>query len=158
MKKRWIKILSIVMALIILISVAALVFVSCSFPWNLSREKKREIRDAWLEKTGEDIVWYHKNYNLPTGMRYYGTYSGYTVFFKRDNTMESEDVILTVAGQEIKYGFPFTIWAYKDGEFYGLEYAYNNGLLSRGQIRAIAKYHEKFEEYVFEEYTSKPLC
>ena len=155
MKKRWIKILSIVMALIILISVAVLVFVSCSFPWDLSREKKREIRDAWLEKTGEDIAWYHKNFNVPTGMRYYGTYSGYTVFFKSGSTTDRDNTDLTVAGQEFKYGSPFTIWAYKDGEFYDLEYAYNNGLLSRGQIRAIAKYHEKFQEYVFEEYASK---
>lgn len=101
----------------------------------LSAKKVHEIEDAYLKEFGT-----HEYSNENTV--YYGTYDGCIVF--RNSFWHGEYGESEIAGEVFEYG---SIMAYKDGEFYGYEDAYEKGILTAAHISKIAKYHRQYEEY-----------
>lgn len=85
-----------------------------------------EIKEAWSKEEGVD---YSKHVDLDRryvcGMRYYGSYNGYTFLFSQGQLQMLCSV--TVGDFEFKYNSSFTIYAYKDGQFYTLRQVYEAG-------------------------------
>lgn len=105
----------------------------------LSEAKKREMKDAWRENKEDNLVW----------DAYYGTYDGCIVVLDPGNLTAIRSI--EVAGYNFIFGNSFTIWVYRNGEFYKLEEAYEAGILIETQIAAIFERHadylkEKFGE------------
>ena len=94
---------------------------------------KTEIEEAWSFAYEEEI-------NLDY-CEYYGTYHGAVVFFVEGDTGEIWHI--NVAGKEFKWTSGANITVYKDGRFYSLEKAYEEGLLTERNIRSISRRHER---------------
>ena len=94
---------------------------------------KAEIEEAWLFA-------YEREMDLDY-CEYYGTYHGAVVFFERGMT----DAVwrISVAGVEFKWPSGANITVYKDGRFYSLEKAYEEGILTKRNIRSISRRHER---------------
>ena len=102
---------------------------------GLSAEVQAEMEAAWLEREGRELPW-----NGETG--YYGTYNGAVVYISFGHaTMVVEK---EVAGETFVWPRSFVIYAYKDGEFYDLETAYEKGVLTKKNIKSIAKRHDEY--------------
>ena len=94
---------------------------------------KAEIEEAWLFA-------YEREMDLDY-CEYYGTYNGAVVFFVKGNTDEIWHI--SVAGAEFKWTSGASIKVYKEGRFYSLEKAYEDGLLTERNIKSIFRRHER---------------
>lgn len=79
--------------------------------------------------------------DLSSDQVYYGTHGDYIAIF--EHGVLCMEQTRTIAGVEISYGHPFYIYLYKDGRFIEIEDAYNDGLVHKETIEAIAEYHKK---------------
>ena len=94
---------------------------------------KAEIEEAWLFAYEREIDLDYREY--------YGTYSGAVVFFGEGQTDGFWRI--SVAGVEFKWTSGANITVYKEGRFYSLEKAYEEGLLTEGNIKSISRRHER---------------
>ena len=76
--------------------------------------------------------------------RYYGMYHEYIILFSAGEMRVNTEI--TVAGETFFHGDCFNIYAYKDGELYTLQEAYEKGILNEEDIKDIAEYHRQFED------------
>ena len=92
----------------------------------LSDYPKATVKDAWIVK-------------------YYGTYNGCVVVMMGDNYTGYTDALwgMEVAGVAFKFKDGNSIRAWKDGKFYTLQAAYEQGLLTQEDLTNIADIHEK---------------
>ena len=110
---------------------------------ELTDKLRSEIVEKWREKTGLEAQWDGKS-------GYYGTYNGIVVFNNNGidygvGVMYLDAITkITVGGMDFSWPNAFTIYAYKDGQFYNLETAYENGLLTKKNIERIAEHHEEY--------------
>ena len=103
--------------------------------FKVPKAVKAEMEAAWLEQNGRELPW-----NGEDG--YYGTYNGAVVYINGGQlTMITK---IEVAGEEFSWPNSFVIYAYKDGEFYDLETAYEKGILTKWNIKSIAKRHDEY--------------
>lgn len=103
---------------------------------TLSGKLKKEVETAWREIKGRDLV-----LDDDYGHRYYGTYQGAVVIFEPvgDIDMVTE---LEIAGETFVWGYNFQIHVYKDGEICTLKNAYQYGMVTQENIKAIREYHD----------------
>jgi len=102
----------------------------------LSGAKEMEIIKAWEEKTGRGLSL--------GGWTYYGTYVNCVVFFQAGQAQAvTEEVI---AGQEFIFDRGFALWVYRNGEFMYLEQAYEDGYITKAQIKDMLEYHKSLNE------------
>ena len=94
---------------------------------------KAEIEEAWLFA-------YEREINLDY-REYYGTYSGAVVFFGEGQTDGFWHI--SVAGVEFKWPSGANIMVYKEGRFFSLEKAYEEGVLTERNIKSISRRHER---------------
>ena len=125
-KKYYIAILLLLCGVLIALGIKADSF---KFP----KAVKAEIEEAWLFAYKEDI-------NLDY-YEYYGTYNGAIVFFGAGELAQMWNI--SVAGVEFEWTSSANIWVYKDGRFYSLEDAYEDGLLTERNIKSISRRHER---------------
>ena len=79
-----------------------------------------------------------------TKINYYGTHNGYVAFFMLgENTVVT---IVEIAGTTFEYGYDWTIYLWKDDRFHEMVEAYEQGLLTAENIRAIGQIHAKFRK------------
>ena len=102
---------------------------------TLSGELQKEVETAWREIKGRDIAWDDH------GHRYYGTYQGAVVIFEPVGIIDTVTE-LEVAGETFVWGYNFQIYVYKDGEICTLKNAYQYGMLTQENIKAIREYHD----------------
>lgn len=102
---------------------------------GLSAEVKAEMEAAWLKQNGRELPW-----NGEDG--YYGVYNGAVVYLESGPLTAVTEK--EVAGETFVWPRSFVIYVYKDGEFYDLETAYENGLLTKKNIKSIAKRHDEY--------------
>ena len=105
-------------------------------PTPLSGAKQMEISAAWEEKTGHDLSWGR--------CVYYGTYRNCVVWFQSGQAQAVTRK--TIAGREFIHEVGFGIHVYRNGEFMYLEDAYENGYISKSQVKKIWKYHKSLNE------------
>ena len=119
---------------VVLVLLIALPLLGCqsSDPGSLSGAKEMEISAAWEEKTGHGISW--------GGCIYYGTYRNCVVWFESGQAQAVTRK--NIAGHEFVYQVSFALHVYRNGEFMYLEDAYENGFISRSQVKKIWKYHK----------------
>ena len=112
----------------------------------LSSDWKEEIEEAWLEKTGEKIRWYDEKvkHSWLGSCWYYGSYQDAIVFFNNCGMALEIYSQVTVAGEIFEWSRGFSIDVYKEGEFYSLAEAYDLGVLSEKNVKAISEYHDWF--------------
>ena len=79
---------------------------------------------------------------------YYGTYNGVSVVFMRTTKFAGGDAMTTVIVSGIEFIFPTTIVfsAWRKGNFYSVQQAYDNGWLTRPQLRTIRDIHQEWRQ------------
>ena len=117
----------------------------------LSKEKQLEVEEAWKKQKDSELLWCGtvlENGKTTYEDRYYGTFNNGVVIFHVAAWNIGVASTVNVAGQKIKFGTGFEIWiCYDNGTFVEIEEAYESGLLSDKNVKDIAEYHEKFEQY-----------
>ncbi|MBO5323555.1 MAG: hypothetical protein J6A88_05595 [Oscillospiraceae bacterium] len=111
----------------------------------LTHAQKSEIEDAWKKAhSGKFPGWYNKESGDAGGFVCYGTDNGYTILMKNPNggfdMLTSNDV----AGYTFKMPHPFSMYAYKGGEFHDLNDAYRKGFISQDAIAAAFQAHKEY--------------
>lgn len=123
--------------LLLLLGLICLFLAGCANAGSseLSAEVKEEMDVAWRRQKGEKLQW-----DGVSG--YYGTYGGVVVciFWGDDGAIGKR----VVAGETFSWPSSFEIYAYKDGEFYNLETAYEKGFLTKKNIESIAQRHDEY--------------
>ena len=109
-----------------------------------TEEKKEEINEAWKAKTGHLLSWEGLG-----GCVYYATYGDIVVFFVMGQAPSM--TTKTIAGHDFIYGSSFSIWVYHDGDFTYLEDAYEDGYITKSQIKELAEYHKSLNELHYDE-------
>lgn len=101
---------------------------------GLSAEVQAEMEAAWLKQNGRELPWNGEN-------GYYGTYDSAVVYL--DVGLLPAVTEKVIAGESFVWPRTFEIRVYKDGEFYKLETAYEKGILTKKDIKSIAKRHDE---------------
>ncbi|MDR3013694.1 MAG: hypothetical protein LBU70_10900 [Chitinispirillales bacterium] len=89
-----------------------------------------QIKQDWLEQFGSSL----------STVNYYGTHNGYVAFFLPG----ADAVVVTVeiAGTIFRYGSDGTIYLWRDGSFYDMIDAYEQGLVNSENISELAEIHK----------------
>lgn len=107
---------------------------------KLSSEKELEIRQAFFEKFKSDSRDKLENVQIEG---FWGAYNGaYAVYFGCGIL----DVISEITVDDIVFSFPSGgayAYVYKDGEFYSFNEAYDSGLLTLDDFRAVHRLYEQ---------------
>jgi len=115
-----------------LVVITSVVMVGCTSNGVLDQTIEAQIKQDWQEQFDAAL----------STVNYYGTHNGYVAFFR-----PGENAVVTnieVAGTLFEYGYNWTIYLWKDGSFYNMIDAYEQGLLTAADIRKIGKIHAKF--------------
>ena len=107
----------------------------------LTEEMANEIEQAWLRENKHGLQWYLTDDGevIPDGVRYYGTYNGYSILFVEGN--------LTVMGgyqvgdAVFRHSSSFTLLSYYDGEFLELRDVYAAGGITDEDLMLIKQKH-----------------
>lgn len=105
-------------------------------------EIKTEIETTWQQTHGVVYEWSDGENDGYYTVRYYGTYQGAVVRMYEGAAQGTTG--FNVAGEFFMWFHGFGIHVYKDGEFYSLQEAYENGLLTEKHIKSIAEQHDKY--------------
>lgn len=98
--------------------------------WNATTDemKMQELEAAWFMRNGTTSDFQH-----------YGRFDDCDILFVRGELTVMSGI--EIAGETFSYHSSFGLLAYKDGEFRSLKKAYEEGLVSRESIAAIAQVH-----------------
>lgn len=136
------KLCTVLLTLILLVSTLA----ACAGSQSGTLEgRKKDIEKAWLAKDGTELVWDSTD---AAGARHYGTYNGYDILFIPKPTMNPGPIITSLRfswDTIFVSSEPFRLYAYQDGEFRGLFYVYQDGLISDEQLSQIVLTHRVYE-------------
>ena len=145
-----------VISLVILVAMTSSLFVGCQEPYDPnklytdlpSKEVCKEIyltfqdMGTWACGLYFESIYGDKNINYQW---YYGTINGYIIILS-----EPGDVCVAcqmkVADCTFEYGYPFEIYAYKDGQVWVLQEAYEKGLLTKDHIKLLEERHVEIVE------------
>ena len=75
--------------------------------------------------------------------RIYGEENGYFLFFFTGGMRMATVVTENIGGVEFYNPMPFSLYAYKDGVFINIEYAYEQGLISKEALLKAQEYHNQ---------------
>jgi len=111
-----------------------------------------DIEKDYNDLYGSDMTKDPKKENIQYVKRYYGTYNGAVpCFFRGSKTYYLTWIVeQTIAGSDFFYSDGNVIEVWKDGKFYYLEEAYEQGILTKEQIAEIAYIHKKGLYYEFQ--------
>ena len=113
---------------------------------ELSQElKKVEAEEAWPKQKEAYIFWDDEAFGWYGHCRYYGTY-GNAVVFMEEIGVHSPQEILSVAGESFYWLDDFRIRVYHEGKIHTLEEAYEQGILTRWNVKKVAKIHRRYVE------------
>lgn len=120
---------------------------------KLRREEANELRRKFMEYLEETDPTYADI--TPSNVKfesYYGTYNGWQAFLPLYKSgYDDEEDRFTIAGYEMYFPcLGYEIYVYKDGEFYELEDAYENGHIGEDAVAAIAEGNHARYFYAFE--------
>lgn len=111
-------------------------------PAQLPRETRWEIENAWQTAGMGELTWY--TVERISGTRYYGYFDGYHVLLMPGTDFES--TLLAIGKEEFYMWGSFSLYAYREGVFWELSQAYEQGFLSAQGLYNIAQEHRKLEE------------
>ena len=107
--------------------------------------KLSEIENAWYVATGASLgSWcVDEDDELIDGVRYYGTFDGYDIFFRPNG----DDAVtqLMIEDVQFEYRIGFEIYAYRDGNFITLQELYAQGGLTKMNLLSLRIAHGRFE-------------
>ena len=113
----------------------------------LTEEMANEIEQAWLRENKHGLQWYLTDDGevIPDGVRYYGTYNGYSILFVEGNLTQISST--TIASRVFRWGTgAVMLYAFKDGQLQELQTVYDCGLLTDEDIGVIWQRHrEQFD-------------
>ena len=119
----------------IVVALAGVMFFAltgCASRPNLDAQRELAIRQSFAEKYSVNIVGVSVAF-------YYGTYNGTSVVLMTSTEFGAATVITTEIIAGISFTFPssnvFVAW--RDGNFYSVQDAYDNGFLTRSHLRTI---------------------
>ena len=115
-------------------------FVEC--PAKLGSKAAKTIEEALLAKRGGTVNWWTKD-KLNGNTRYYGSDNGYDIICDLGGEGIAVVTCIDIDGEIFKHGNAFGLYAYKDGELFGLKAAYESGLVSKEAVIAAAKLHQE---------------
>ena len=112
-----------------------------------------QLDEATKQQIKKDYVLFQKQHNPDNALyqnltvdsviidSYHGTYNGCIALFIREKGQVFADIQIeeTIAGYPFKYGSSYIMSVYKDGEFADVADAYEQGWLTKEDIKAIAK-------------------
>ena len=104
-----------------------------------------EAEEAWLKQKEAYIFWDDEAFGWYGHCRYYGTY-GNAVVFMEEIGVHSPQEILSVAGESFYWLDDFRIRVYHEGKIHTLEEAYEQGILTRWNVKKVAKIHRRYDE------------
>jgi hypothetical protein len=114
----------------------------------LTEDMKHEIEDAWLQTHNHPIAWMlmdGKAYS--DGIRYYGTYNGYTILFESGNLTAFSGY--RVGDIYFNHVYSCTMYAYYDGQFLDLNETYLSGYISEKHIQQIKQKHVEIQKSLY---------
>ena len=103
----------------------------------IPRELREEMMAHWPKEEYGDGFFGNKN------VRYYGTHGDCVAFRYIGSFHAHVDMTKEIAGSTFYLGKPFSIVVYRNGEFIGIQEAYDRGWLNRWQIQSMAEYHKQ---------------
>ena len=133
------------------------IFTGCGTPSipssaELSVELKAEIGEAWHSQFAQELLWNEGDDYKRGYARYYGTHKGMVILFIESDTNIAATGSITVAGQEMIWGYEFDIYVYVNETICTLSQAYSRELLSDKDVKQIAAIHDY---YVIQKYGKK---
>ncbi len=144
-----------VLSVLLLLLTVSLIMTACMNKATEGSQSTNENgeSDPLSEKLKKQIVedfatyWYGDNYvPMEHGIfrieRYYGSYDGAVAVMLRGSKMEytSSDYTETVAGSIIRCNYGNSVRVWKEGSFYTMQEAYDQGILTAEQVAEIANY------------------
>lgn len=110
---------------------------------------KQEIEEAWYAAHNAELgPWYTAaDGEVDDGVRHYGTYDGYDVIYLP--TFDDAITQKQIGNVVFKNNYTFELYAYRDGLFYDLKQAYEEGLLNDVMLQQIAQIHAQFQTGLF---------
>ena len=161
MKKKWKLVLCLLLAVILVAGGVTLWLVNRTPPdtdpgapfVDLSdREKEKVLGAISNYMIPAQYHWYGQidQIDLNYGVRYYGTFGGYCIVsFPYGQNLGDTLFQKSIAGYHFEHIVGFILFAYKNGEVVEVEYAYENGLLSKEQIGKIHQCYERYNQEVY---------
>lgn len=111
--------------------------------------KMEEIENAWYAATNVTMGdWYTEESGEPVdGVRHYGCYNEYDVIYLPTNDAAiTQKQIGTVV---FKNNCTFDLYAYRDGRFYDLRQAYDEGWVTEEALQKIAGVHLQYQNKLY---------
>ena len=128
--------------LILLLLVAILAIYLSQRVTPLSDELKAEVGKAYRAEHKVALTWDDESFGWSGHARYYGTYGDAVVYAVSGDTYAITD--LEVAGEIFWWPQGFSIWVYHDGEIMRLEEAYEQEILTKRNVKKIARIHARY--------------
>lgn len=128
--------------LILLLLVAILAIYLSQRVTPLSDELKAEVGKAYRAEHKVALTWDDDSFGWSGMARYYGTYGDAVVYAFDANTCDVTN--LEVAGEDFWWPQGFSIWVYHDGEIMRLEEAYEQEILTKRNVKKIARIHARY--------------
>lgn len=110
---------------------------------------QQEIEAAWYAAHNSELgPWYTTaGTGMGDGVRHYGTYDGYDVIY-----LPTFDAAMTqkqIGNAVFENRYTFELYAYREGQFYDLQQAYEEGWLTDVMLQQIAQIHAQFQDVLF---------
>ena len=118
-------------------------------PWATEKEIRQDHVDTQIDPhdptATADRVWIEHNYG-----RYRSGCVVLTMWYEGDVLRPTFGLInlVSVAGVQFVFARAITVW--HEGSFYGLNDAYDNGLLTNDDIKKISEYHRSTHRFLYE--------
>lgn len=119
-------------------------------PSQLSDKIRQQIEDSWYKISPENLVWADQN-DFYHGVRYYGTYKGWSVLFSDGGIQLAAISSIPVGHEVFGHSSSFQLYAFKNGSFLTLTEAYEKGYINSEAISAAAKLHRACERSFWED-------
>ena len=144
--------------LVFAIALSCFVFVGCDTEDKLGFFKERKIKKDYIEQFGIQ----EKNIGDVVLDYYGGNYNGYEIVMLDAEWHDPKKWVEQLGGYSITYYDSNRLYAYKDGVFFTLSEAYNNGYIdsikeiSISWQSDIGGYKDTCDKYDFDKWTSNP--
>ena len=137
------KVLCVAIAIVVVLLVAGGVYLD--YKWNntdssytLTHEMRKTLEENWQDDWyGESLRW------GKYATRFYGSHGDCLVIFTQQGVRGHGHTEYQVGGVTFFYTQYFSIHVFRDGEWLGIQDAYDQGWLTWWQIRTIANFHQE---------------
>lgn len=110
---------------------------------TLSNKTRNQIKKAMSAEMNTDYSGYvDEDPRYVCGMRYYGTYNGYTVLLEEGGLCVMS--YISIGNEVFEHSSSFNLLAFRDGKFHSLKDVYEAGRISDTDIAKISNIHRNF--------------